>query len=51
MSLTFHAGELATRTGRSVHTIRWYETQGLMPGVLRDSGNRRVYSELHLSWI
>ena len=22
-----------------------------MPGVIRDRGNRRVYSELHLSWV
>ncbi len=51
MSLTFHIGEQAAKTGRSVHTLRWYETQGVMPGVTRDSGNRRVYGELHLSWI
>ncbi|HYW40880.1 MAG TPA: MerR family transcriptional regulator [Terriglobales bacterium] len=51
MSLTFHIGELATRTGRSIHALRWYEAQGLMPGVRRDGRNRRVYSELHLSWI
>jgi len=51
MSTTFHIGEFATRTGRSIHALRWYEAQGLMPGVIRDSGNRRVYSELHLSWI
>jgi len=51
MATTFHIGEFATRTGRSIHALRWYEAQGLMPGVIRDSGNRRVYSELHLSWI
>ncbi len=47
----FQIGELAARTGRSVHAIRWYESQGLIPGVLRDDGGRRVYSELHLSWL
>ncbi len=51
MSTTFRIGEFATRTGRSIHALRWYEAQGLMPGVIRDSGNRRVYSELHLSWV
>jgi DNA-binding transcriptional MerR regulator len=44
-------GALAARTGRSVHTIRWYESQGLIPGVERDAGGRRVYSELHLDWL
>ena len=44
-------GEVASRTGRSVHAIRWYETQGLMPGVIRDGGGRRVYSEYHVGWL
>ncbi len=29
-------GKLASLTGRSVHTIRWYESQRLIPGVRRD---------------
>lgn len=44
-------GDLAARTGRSVHTIRWYESQGLMPGVARDAGGRRVYHATHVSWL
>jgi DNA-binding transcriptional MerR regulator len=44
-------GELSRRSGRSVHTIRWYEKQGLMPGVTRDGASRRVYTEQHLSWL
>src|SRR5260221_6954806 len=51
MPNNFHIGELAERTGRSIHAIRWYEAQGLIPGVVRDGGGRRVYSELHLSWL
>ena len=48
---TFRIGELATRSGRSVHAIRWYERQGLIPGVTRDPGGRRVYTERHASWL
>lgn len=44
-------GELAARSGRSVHAIRWYESQGLMPGVARDAGGRRVYHAMHLGWL
>jgi DNA-binding transcriptional MerR regulator len=44
-------GQVAARTGRSVHAIRWYETQGLIPGVTRDPGGRRVYGERHLGWL
>jgi DNA-binding transcriptional MerR regulator len=51
MPQNFHIGELAVRTGRSIHALRWYEAQGLMPGVMRDHGGRRVYVEQHLSWV
>lgn len=51
MAENFLIGQLAARTGRSVHTIRWYEAQGLIPGVARDAGRRRVYGELHISWL
>jgi DNA-binding transcriptional MerR regulator len=51
MPATLHIGELSSRTGRSVHAIRWYETQGLMPGVARDGGGRRVYVERHVEWL
>lgn len=51
MSTELHIGDIATRTGRSIHTIRWYEAQGLMPGVTRDSAKRRVYTEYHVGWL
>jgi DNA-binding transcriptional MerR regulator len=44
-------GELSARSGRTIHAIRWYETQGLIPGVVRDDGGRRVYNELHVDWL
>ena len=51
MPHSLHIGEVATRTGRSVHAIRWYEAQGLVPGVERDGGGRRVYTEHHVGWL
>jgi DNA-binding transcriptional MerR regulator len=44
-------GELARLSGRSVHTIRWYEAQHLMPGAARDAGGRRVFSQAHVEWL
>lgn len=46
-----YIGDIARRSGRSVHTIRWYEAQGLMPGVVRDRGRRRVYTDYHIGWL
>lgn len=48
MSRRLYIGDLAKATGRSVHTIRWYEAQGLIPRVDRDGGGRRIYEEGHV---
>jgi DNA-binding transcriptional MerR regulator len=44
-------GELAARCGRSVHAIRWYDAQGLIPGVVRDAAGRRVFTHRHVQWL
>jgi DNA-binding transcriptional MerR regulator len=48
---SFLIGELARRTKRSVHAIRWYEAQGLIPNVERDAGRRRRYTQWHVDWL
>jgi len=44
-------GEIARETGRSIHALRWYEAQGLIPGVARDGGRKRVYRQAHVGWL
>jgi DNA-binding transcriptional MerR regulator len=51
MQQDLRIGEVANRTGRSIHTIRWYESQGLIPGVIRGRGGHRIYSEHHIGWL
>ncbi|WJR77823.1 MerR family transcriptional regulator [Bradyrhizobium sp. NP1] len=51
MQRELRIGEIAARSGRSVHTIRWYEAQGLLPGVVRDAAGRRVYGAHHVGWL
>ncbi len=36
-------GDVCARTGLSSRTVRYYEELGLLPGVRRRSGGRRVY--------
>lgn len=48
---TLRIGELARLSGRSVHTIRWYEAQRLMPGAARDAAGRRMFSQAHVEWL
>src|SRR6266498_10868 len=48
---TLRIGELSRLSGRSVHTIRWYESQNLMPGAARDAGGQRRFSQAHVEWL
>jgi DNA-binding transcriptional MerR regulator len=49
---TYTIGELAQRAGLSVHTLRWYESQGLFPrDVPRSSGGRRIFNEEAVRWL
>jgi DNA-binding transcriptional MerR regulator len=38
-------GEVCRRTGLSPRTVRYYEELGLLPGVRRRTGGRRVYGD------
>jgi len=41
-------GELSTRTGVNIETIRYYERIGLTPAPPRKNGRRRIYDESHV---
>ncbi|MFF8727093.1 MerR family transcriptional regulator [Streptomyces sp. NPDC015171] len=45
-------GEVAGRTGLSVHALRFYEREGLLVGpVRRTSGGRRRYTAADVDWL
>jgi DNA-binding transcriptional MerR regulator len=44
-------GEAAAKVGLSVHTLRWYEQEGLVEPVGRDTAGRRRYSHADLDWL
>ncbi|GAB3860367.1 MerR family transcriptional regulator [Dactylosporangium cerinum] len=45
-------GQVAERTGLSVHTLRMYEREGLFTtDVHRNPKNRRVYGQADLDWL
>ncbi len=43
--------EACKLTGLSYETLKFYCNQGLIPGVQRDSGNRRVFTDQQIGWI
>jgi len=44
----FTVGDLATKSGCKVETVRYYEKTGLMPDPPRTEGGHRIYSFEHL---
>jgi DNA-binding transcriptional MerR regulator len=49
---TLGIGEVAARTGLSVHALRFYEQEGLLlHPVHRDGGGRRRYAEDDVDWV
>lgn len=45
-------GQVAEKTGLSIHTLRFYEREGILPiPVTRDSAGRRVYTDNDVEWL
>ncbi|AIQ67042.1 MerR family transcriptional regulator [Paenibacillus graminis] len=43
--------EMSRLTGLSAHTLRYYEKEGMLEGVVRNEQGYRVYSEADVSWV
>jgi DNA-binding transcriptional MerR regulator len=44
-------GAAAAEVGLTVHTLRWYEQEGLLGPVARDSAGHRRYGKQDLDWL
>src|SRR5689334_22482484 len=51
MDVGLTVGEAAAKVGLSVHTLRWYEQEGLVSPVGRDTAGRRRYRDEDLGWL
>ncbi|MBR6355273.1 MAG: MerR family transcriptional regulator [Alphaproteobacteria bacterium] len=48
---TYSIGEVAKRTGLSTYTLRFYEKEGLLPSIRKNSAGLRRFSEPDLRWL
>ncbi|RAJ35796.1 DNA-binding transcriptional MerR regulator [Kitasatospora sp. SolWspMP-SS2h] len=49
---TLSIGQVAARTGLSVHALRFYEREGILAGpIRREGGGRRRYTEGDVEWL
>ena len=46
-----YISEVSKLSGLSVHTLRYYEKEGLLQNIYRNNSGRRVYSETDLEWL
>jgi len=46
-----YISEISERSGLSVHTLRYYEKEGLLRNISRNTSGRRKYSEVDLIWL
>lgn len=48
---TYSISEAADKTGISSYTLRYYDKEGLLPFVKRNSGKKRIFTENDLRWL
>lgn len=48
---TFTVKQISDKFNLSVHTVRYYDDQGLFPEVTRDDHGTRLFSEENMEWI
>ena len=49
--MSYSTREVVEKFGLSMHTLRYYEKEGLLPPVERDKKGTRQYSEVDLEWL
>ncbi len=48
---SYSPGQVVDRTGFSLDTLRYYERIGLVGGVARTSGGRRIFTDDDIGWL
>ena len=47
----YSIAQVAAKTGLTVHTLRYYEKEGLLPFVRKSSSGLRMFSDNDLGWL
>ena len=51
MIMTYSIAEVAKKFGLSIHTLRYYDKEGLMPYVDRNASGTRVFKDSDFDWL
>ena len=47
----YSIGQVAKKNGLTAHTLRYYEKEGLLPFVKKNSSGLRVFSDTDIGWL
>lgn len=47
----YSIGQVAKKTGLTAHTLRYYEKEGLLPFVKKNSSGLRIFSDNDIGWL
>ena len=48
---TYSIGEVAKITGMTTHTLRYYEKEGLLPNIHKNSAGLRRFNDKDMAWL
>lgn len=48
--MQYTIGQIAKKTNLSIHTLRYYEKEGIVPFVKRNDNGLRAYEDEHIEW-
>src|SRR5690606_31176459 len=49
--IKYSIGKVAEQTGLSIHTLRYYEKEGILPPIKRNEFGTRVFDEDDMEWL
>ena len=49
--MEYTIGQVAETVGLTVHTLRYYEKEGLLPPIKRNTGGKRIFDAEDINWI
>lgn len=49
--MIYTIGQVAEETGLSVHTLRYYEKEGILPTIKRKGNGMRIYEKSDIEWL
>ncbi|QWU18548.1 MerR family transcriptional regulator [Paenibacillus sophorae] len=49
--MQYTIGQVAEKSNLSIHTLRYYEKEGILPFIKRNEGGIRIYEEEHIEWL